>query len=103
VNWYFATFSVIPAVALICFTLSGLFRSVYGREMSFGTLFMHMKSHSTPDSRWLTAITLSPAKLQLGGLRHGIYDHEYVCETIAGWIANQVASGPVDRERDYNA
>jgi hypothetical protein len=98
-NWYFATFLPIPVVALLCFTLSGLFRGVYGRELSFGTLFMQMKSHSTPDSDGLTAITFPPRRLQLGGLRHGIYNHEELCETVAHWIAVQVEGGPMDQDR----
>lgn len=39
-NQCFATFLIIPSVALLCFILSGLFRSVYGREPSFGTFFV---------------------------------------------------------------
>jgi hypothetical protein len=97
-NWYFATLLPIPAVALLCLTLSGLFRSVYGRELSFGTFFMQMKSHSTPDSDRLTALTFPPRELRLGGLRHGIYDHEEVCETIAAWIERQIECAPSGRK-----
>jgi len=97
-NEWFATFLIIPAVALLCLVLSGSFKSVYGRELSFGTLFMQVKSHSTPDSDELLAITLTSPKLQLSGLRHGIYNHENVCETVADWIAVQVNGTPTNND-----
>jgi hypothetical protein len=86
---------MICLASFIPLLLAGISKSCVGRELLYGSLSFHIKSHSTPDQiDGMSVITLSPAASD-GFLRHSIHSHEEVVALIAGWIRKQVIENPV--------
>jgi hypothetical protein len=64
---------------------SGVFKSVYGRELAIGGIFCDIKSASAPDAvTGVTTTTFSPTARK--GMRHGIYNHERTPRAIAQFV-----------------
>jgi hypothetical protein len=93
---YLPTIAVLICVlTFACLLFAGLAKSFVGRELVYGSLSFHIKSHSTPDHiQGMSVITLSPAASD-GLLRHAIYSHQHVIEVIVGWIKKQIVENPV--------
>lgn len=65
--------------------LSGLFKSVYGRELLLGGYFCDIKSASAPDlNGFIRTITFPPGTAK--GMRHGLYHHEMTVPEIKTFV-----------------
>ncbi|WP_271605501.1 esterase/lipase family protein [Bradyrhizobium sp. CCBAU 11434] len=88
---YPAIFSI--AVFFLFPVISGVFKSVYGRELILGGVFCDIMSASAPDAASkLTIATLPPTPRR--GLRHGIYNHEMTPRVIAKFLSAAVEAPP---------
>jgi hypothetical protein len=80
----------ISSVGLVL--LSGVMRSVCGRELLLGAFRQDVAFNSTPDH--VGKITIKTL-VSAGGLRHSIYHHPDCVSTIAIWAAGNKSSNPV--------
>jgi hypothetical protein len=96
-NPFYAT----PIIGMVCLffaipIISGLFKSVYGRELIVGGYFCDIKSASAPDSsNDATVVTLPPGHRT--GLRHKLYEHEDTINVIVKFIGDHLAHASEQR------
>jgi hypothetical protein len=86
-NFIFSLIYLPGFIALGFLLLAGVFKSVYGRELIFGSFLCEVNSHSAPDLSGLTIVaTLAGQSPSHSGLRHSIYDHERCVSLIAEYL-----------------
>ena len=75
--------------------LSGLFKSVFGRELVFGSLNAGLNTQSVPDIRHNVTVQTLPPAPRGTGLRHSLYAHPGCAAAIAAFMY-QAASSPAN-------
>lgn len=84
-------FCIGPASSIILILLSGVMRSVFGRELSIGAFRQDVAFNSTLDHCGRITIKTFASS---GGLRHSIYHHADCPAAIAAWVRSIGSPSP---------
>jgi hypothetical protein len=91
----FIVMLLIPALAasLAFILIDGAWKSVFGRELVFGSLLIDIDSSSSPDTHCDVEVrTLRQVPEAMRGLRHSLYEHPQAAPAVATWACKAIRS-----------